>query len=72
MLAINSTASSERHPVEVVMPVYEYVCNKCHTAFEVILTIKEHDKEKVLCPKCGSERVEQAFAEFFAVTSHKS
>ena len=72
MLAFKVTARPERHPVEVVMPVYEYVCQKCHTAFEVILTIKEHDKEKVLCPKCGSEKVEQDVAEFFAVTSHKS
>ena len=54
------------------MPVYEYVCNQCQTPFEVILTIKEHDKEKVVCPKCGSEKVEQGVAEFFAVTSHKS
>ncbi len=53
-------------------PVYEYVCDKCHTAFEAILTIKEHDKEKIVCPKCGSRKVEQGAAEFYAVTSHKS
>jgi putative FmdB family regulatory protein len=54
------------------MPVYEYVCNDCHTSFEVILTIKEHDKEEIICPKCKSKKVEQAAAEFFAVTSRKS
>ncbi len=54
------------------MPVYEYVCNECHTSFEVILTIKEHDKEEVICPKCKSKKVEQDVAEFFAVTSRKS
>lgn len=54
------------------MPVYEYVCDKCHTAFEVILTLKEHDKETIICPKCGSKKVEQAAPEFFAVTSSKS
>jgi len=54
------------------MPAYEYVCNECHIAFEVILTIKEHDTEEVFCPKCGSKKVEQGAAEFFAVTSRKS
>jgi len=54
------------------MPVYEYVCNECHTSFEVILTIKEHDKEEIICPKCQSKKVEQDAAEFVAVTSRKS
>ena len=54
------------------MPVYEYVCNECHTSFEVILTIKEHENEEVTCPKCGCKNVEQDAAEFFAVTSRKS
>ena len=54
------------------MPVYEYVCKECHTSFEVILTIKEHDKEEIICPKCGCKNVEQDAAEFFAVTSRKS
>jgi putative FmdB family regulatory protein len=54
------------------MPVYEYLCNECHTSFEVILTIKEHEKEEVTCPKCGCKNVEQDAAEFFAVTSRKS
>jgi putative FmdB family regulatory protein len=67
-----SGLSGSRLPGEVVMPVYEYVCNECHTAFEVILTIKEHDKEEIFCPKCGCKKVEQAAAEFYAVTSHKS
>jgi putative FmdB family regulatory protein len=54
------------------MPVYEYVCNECHASFEVILTIKEHDKEEIVCPKCGCKNVDQEAAEFFAVTSRKS
>ena len=59
-------------PRGVVMPVYEYVCNECHTSFEVILTIKENDTEEVFCPKCGCKKVEQQAADFYAVTSHKS
>jgi len=54
------------------MPVYEYVCNECHASFEVILSIQEHDKEEIVCPKCGSRKVAQDVAEFFAVTSSKS
>ncbi len=54
------------------MPVYEYLCPECHTAFEVILTLKEHERQEVICPKCGCKKVEQEAAEFFAVTSHKS
>ncbi len=54
------------------MPVYEYICQECHTSFETILTLKEHDAEEVRCPKCGSRRVAQDAAELFAVTSRKS
>ncbi len=54
------------------MPVYDYVCNDCHKNFEKVLTLTEHDKEKIVCPHCGSQNVEQEMAEFFAVTSKKS
>ena len=57
---------------EVVMPVYDYVCNDCHAEFEVILTVKEHETEEITCPKCDSNKVEQAAVEFYAVTSKKS
>ncbi len=54
------------------MPVYDYICHDCDTPFELVLTLAEHDKEEVRCPKCDSKNVEQAVAEFFAVTSKKS
>ncbi|MFB3917172.1 MAG: zinc ribbon domain-containing protein [Terriglobales bacterium] len=54
------------------MPVYEYFCESCNKKFEVVLTIHEHDKKKVLCPKCGSDKVHQMAAAFTAVTSKKS
>jgi hypothetical protein len=41
-------------------------------AFETVLTLKEHDKEKLVCPHCGSKNVEQEAAAFFAVTGKKS
>ncbi len=54
------------------MPTYDYVCNKCRKKFTVVMTISEHDKKKIRCPKCSSLRVEQQFHSFFAVTSKKS
>jgi len=54
------------------MPVYDYICKDCHKSFEVVLTLTEHDKEQIKCPKCGGTNVEQEAAEFFAVTSRKS
>ena len=54
------------------MPVYDYICHDCNKPFETVLTLKEHDKAEVRCPKCNSRNVEQDVAEFFAVTSRKS
>jgi len=54
------------------MPVYDYHCNACKKSFEVILTLTEHDKDSIRCPRCGSKNVEQEPAAFFAVTSRKS
>jgi len=54
------------------MPVYDYICQDCHRSFELTLTLKTHDTEKVKCPKCGSTNVMQEATEFFAVTGKKS
>lgn len=32
------------------MPIFEYVCNKCHKEFEEIVL----GEEEVLCPQCQS------------------
>jgi putative FmdB family regulatory protein len=62
----------QRFIVEDTMPVYEYICQDCHYSFESVLTLKEHDTEKIRCPRCKSKKVEQDVAEFYAVTSRKS
>jgi len=36
------------------MPIYEYVCPRCKTAFEEMRPFTEADKS-VNCPKCNSE-----------------
>jgi len=66
-------AQNSLHLWEVLMPVYEYFCEKCDKEFEVTLTLKEHDhEEKITCPKCHSHKVHQMAAAFSPVTSRKS
>jgi putative FmdB family regulatory protein len=36
------------------MPIYEYVCRKCKTEFELRLSFSEANST-ALCPKCYSE-----------------
>ena len=41
------------------MPTYEFHCEKCNKAFELVLTISEYEKQKKFrCPKCKSTRGE--------------
>jgi putative FmdB family regulatory protein len=54
------------------MPVYEFVCNPCQKTFTKTLTIAEHENEKIVCPDCGSENVEQHWSAFYLVTSRKA
>lgn len=54
------------------MPLYEYICRKCHKKFDEVLTVKEHDLKKVRCPECKSEDIERIFEPFFAKTAKKS
>jgi|ERR1700757_1962127 putative FmdB family regulatory protein len=54
------------------MPHYEYLCPACSKKFSIVLTLAEHEKGQVKCPKCGSTKVEQQWAAFYATTSKKS
>lgn len=54
------------------MPHYEFICQSCQKTFTKILTLAEHEKGGVKCPECGSDKVEQKMAAFYAVTSKKS
>jgi putative FmdB family regulatory protein len=54
------------------MPTYEYTCTKCNKKFSVVMTMTEHDRRKIKCPKCASGRVSQIVTGFFATTSKKS
>jgi putative FmdB family regulatory protein len=54
------------------MPHFEYECRKCGRKFSVTMSIGDHDKKKVQCPKCKSESVKQLIEPFFVTTSKKS
>ncbi|MFW5730504.1 MAG: FmdB family zinc ribbon protein [Desulfonatronovibrionaceae bacterium] len=38
------------------MPIHEYCCHKCNKEFEEIVLSSD---ETVVCPECGSDRVEK-------------
>lgn len=54
------------------MPSYQYTCKECKKNFTITLTVADHDKKRIACPKCSSKKVEQQYGTFFAVTSKKS
>ncbi len=54
------------------MPVYEYKCNGCKKTFTVAISLKEHERGKVVCPGCGSRQVTQLISQFIAKTVGKA
>ena len=54
------------------MPEYEFLCTACKKTFSTTLTLAEYEKGKIVCPKCGSRKINQRVSTFFAVTSKKS
>jgi putative FmdB family regulatory protein len=54
------------------MPHYEYFCHDCKKLFSKILSLVDYQKDHVVCPKCGSKKVEQRWSAFTAITSKKS
>jgi putative FmdB family regulatory protein len=54
------------------MPTYEYRCDDCKHMFILIMSIYEHDKKKVSCPKCRKKNVKQQVSTFLTKTSRKS
>jgi len=54
------------------MPNYEYRCEACKEEFTVVMTLAQHDKGNVICPKCQSNNVVQSISIFTSKTSRKS
>ena len=52
------------------MPIFEYVCRNCSKSFEKLVLSREI--EPLVCPHCGSPRVEQKFSAFSTSTATAS
>jgi len=54
------------------MPTYSYRCEACRKTFSLQMTIADHDRKRVKCPKCGSRKARQQLRSFGVKTSKKS
>lgn len=54
------------------MPQYDFTCDQCKKEFTLNMSISDHDKRKVECPKCKSKKVIQQVSSFQTKTSKKS
>ena len=43
------------------MPHYEFYCHACRKTFTKILTLVAYEEGGVVCPHCGSHKVEQCW-----------
>jgi putative FmdB family regulatory protein len=46
------------------MPHYEFLCKTCMKTFSKVLTFTEYEESKIMCPHCGSHKVEQQESPF--------
>ena len=53
------------------MPHYEFFCHDCKKLFSKILSLVDYENGRVVCPKCGSKKVEQRWSAFTVITSKK-
>lgn len=53
------------------MPTYEYLCQKCSTAYEEQRTYAQADAPS-RCPECGSSRVRRQLSTFIAYSPGSS
>ncbi len=44
------------------MPIYEFTCNKCDYAFEVLVSLG--GEKKVTCSRCGSKDIQKLLSAF--------
>ena len=54
------------------MPMYEYHCDKCGREVTLTLSITEHNKGYIKCPKCDGKALRPLLSVFMSQTSKKS
>ena len=52
------------------MPHYEFFCHNCSRPFSKTLAPIEQKEGQIVCPRCGSKKVEQRW--FYPVTVKQS
>jgi putative FmdB family regulatory protein len=52
--------------------MYDYKCLDCGKEILLVLSLKEHEQGSVVCPACGSKKMEQLITTFIAKTTKKS
>lgn len=52
-----------------LMPIYEFLCLKCQSKFEVLRTSTQ--KRMLKCPQCGSAEVRYIFSSFSLGSNHQ-
>ncbi len=65
-------ATTLHNHAEIPMPHYEFYCHPCGKTFTKILTLVDYEEGGVVCPHCGSHKVEQCWSVSSFVTSRKS
>ena len=56
----------------MVMPQYEYFCDKCNKEVTLSMSMSEHGKGDAACPACGGRSLRPLVGTFFSKTSRKS
>jgi putative FmdB family regulatory protein len=71
--APHGTAHPRNNPQRggMVMPLYQYLCPRCHKEVSLTLTVKERESGSAKCPECRTA-LEPLMATFYSKTSRKS
>jgi putative FmdB family regulatory protein len=56
----------------MIMPRYEFLCEKCKKPFELTMTMSERGKATPTCPKCKGTKVVPQLGGFMGQTAKKS
>src|SRR5437899_5788943 len=69
--SITNTADVQREPIGRKCGRHNH-CDKCDREVTLTLSIREYEKGKIKCPKCGGESLRPLLSAFMSQTSKKS
>lgn len=56
----------------LLMPHYEFYCEKCRKEVSLILAIGQRERGEYKCPDCGGKQLKPLMGTFFSQTSRKA